>query len=57
MHKYTAELTWRKILFDTITARAQVQYRNHLAWLPVMEGVAESVYKFCSNVENHKESV
>lgn len=39
MHKYRAELTWRKILFDRIAANAQVRYWNRLAWLPVMEGV------------------
>lgn len=30
MHKYTAELTWKKILFDKIIANAKVRYQNRL---------------------------
>lgn len=30
MHKYTAELTWKKILFDKIIANAKVWYQKHL---------------------------
>lgn len=52
MHKYTAELTWRNVLFDKITVNAQVQYRNHLAWLPGMEG-EPTLLKIC---RKHSES-